>query len=290
VIIWSFQLRTLFATVWFKLTVAAVIPHASFIHAQQPEESSRSVSQNIALGAYYSRGDYGQAADTSIYYYPVSYDLSVNNWRFKLTVPHIEISGSGNVLVNIGGIGRGNFESDFRTDQNVTAKGLGDTTVSASYQFAPWFDGAPFMDITAEVKIPTADENKGLGTGKTDYALQLDLYQVFGQYTVFSTLGYRKREQSQLFEDLQDSLFVSLGLTRPLAGEWLEKHASGQWSYGLLYDYREPASLYSTETHELMPFVSWSPVSDWTLMTYVVKGFTRDSADTAIGTQLSYRW
>ena len=267
--------------------VAAVLTlHAPWIHAQQAEENSRFISQNIALGAYYSRGDYGQAADTSIYYYPVSYDLSVENWRFKITVPHIEIAGSGNVLVNIGGIGRG--ESDFISDERVSAKGVGDTTVSLSYQFSPLFEGAPFLDITAEMKIPTADENKGLGTGKTDYAVQLDLYQVYGQSTVSSTLGYRKREQSLLFEGLQDSLFVSLGLMRSLTGDWVEK--TGEWSYGLIYDYRERASLYSTETHELMPFVSWNPAQDWTLMTYAVKGFTRDSADMAIGAQLSYRW
>lgn len=283
-------MRIPFVTNWFTLLAAVLTLQAPLLHAQPPEEHSRFISQNIALGAYYSRGDYDQAADTSIYYYPVSYDLSVDSWRFKITVPHLKVSGSGSVLVNIGGIGRGDFETDFRTDERFTAKGIGDITVSASYQFAPLFKGAPFMDITAEVKIPTADENKNLGTGKTDYALQLDLYQVFEQSTVFSTLGYRKREQSLLFEDLQDSLFVSLGITRPLAGDWLKKHLSGQWSYGLLYDYREPASLYSKETHELMPFISWTPAHNWTVMTYAVKGFTRDSADKAVGTQLSYRW
>ncbi len=282
-------MHTPFVINWLNL-VAAVILFAPSIHAQQPEESPRFISQNVALGAYYSRGDYGQAADTSIYYYPVSYDISVDNWRFKLTVPHLEISGSGNVLVNIGGIGRGYWETDFSTDVPVTAKGIGDTTVSASYQFAPFFEGAPFMDVTAEIKIPTADEKKGLGTGKTDYALQLDLYQVFGKSTVFTTLGYRKRERSLLFEGLQNSLFVSLGIMQRFTSGWLEKHSTGQWSYGFIYDYRERASLYAMETHELMPFLSWSPARDWTIMTYAVKGFTRDSADRAVGIQLSYGW
>ena len=279
-------MRIPFVTNWSYFVAAVFMLDIPLADAQQTDEHYRRISQNIALGAWYSRGDYGQDADTSIYYYPISYDLSVKNWRFKLTVPHLEISGSGNVLVNIGGISRVDFETDLSADERVSAKGIGDTTVSASYQFAPFFEGTLFMDLTAEVKIPTADENKGLGTGKTDYALQLDLYQVVGQSTVFSTLGYRKREQSLLFEDLQDSWFVSLGITRPLASEWL----SGQWSYGLLYDYRERAALYSTETHELMPFISWIPAQNWTLMTYVVKGFTHDSAEKAVGTQLSYRW
>jgi hypothetical protein len=282
-------LSKMFPAGWLSLIAAALFVQAPRAGAQTSGEDSGSKRQGVSLGAYYSRGDYGQAAATSIYYYPVSYDLSLNNWRFKASVPHIEISGLGNVLVNIGGMSRGRLESDFRTDEYVSAKGVGDTTISAGYQFAPVLNGELFFDLTAEIKIPTADEYKGLGTGQPDYAMQLDLYHMVGKSTLFSTIGYRRREQSRLFEDLQNTLFFSLGGSRPLPA-WLENHVGGRWTYGLIYDYREAASLYSTETHELMPYLSWSPAPSWTIMAYAVTGFTRDSADTAAGAQLSYHW
>ena len=131
------------------------------------------------------------------------------------------------------------------------------------------------------MKIPTANEDKGLGTGAYDYGLQLDAYQQLGQTTLFATIGYKLRGNSDLFNRMSDSGFVSLGFARPM---------SERISAGVIYDFREAASSTSGETHELLPYVSWALDNEWTLMSYAVKGFTQDSADIAVGLQLNYRW
>ena len=262
--------------------------------AEEETATASGFRHTLSAAAYYSKGDYGQGADTSIYYFPLSYELAGERWRFEATVPFVEISGQGNVLVNIGGVGRGAddpiFDPGFTDAAAVSANGLGDSIFSLSYQMDALYAGGPFMDITAELKYPSADEDKGLGTGEPDYAFQLDLFQLFGDSTAFSTLGYRVRGETALFPDLQDSWFLTLGFMRPVSNRWLQEKIEGEWSFGLIYDYRERASQFSKETHELVPYVSWSPHSDWTLMTYLVKGFTRDSADIAVGSQLSYRF
>src|SRR5690606_34061936 len=194
---------------------------------------------NLSLGSYYSHGDYGMDADTSIYYFPLSYDYTLERWRFKITVPHIQIAGPGNVLVNVGSLGRGG--EFFDDSDRVSADGTGDTLLSATYQFDPLSARAPFIDVTVEIKVPTADEEKGLGTGETDYGIQLDLYQMAGQTTLFSTMGYRKRGRSTLFPDMKDSYYVSLGMMRPFSQAQTQR-VPGQFSYGVIYDFRQAAA------------------------------------------------
>lgn len=252
---------------------------ANIAVAQEPESSP--ARHNLSIGGYYSSGDYGESQKTTIHYLPVSYDYTVSNWNLKVAVPYLEVTGAGNVLVNVGGIGGGDFGDLITSDNSSTSHGRGDTVVSATYQFPSFAEGMPFVDLGFEVKIPTADEEKALGTGKADYGLQLDLYQMLGNSTLFATAGYKFRGKSTLFNEMSNSAYVSFGLSRPL---------SQRWSYGLIYDYREAASESSKETHEILPYLSWLPAPGWSLMSYAVKGFTRDSADYALGMQLSYRW
>lgn len=250
-------------------------------NAAAQDSESAPARHNLSIGGYYSSGDYGESQKTTIRYLPVSYDYTVSNWNLKVAVPYLEVAGAGNVLVNVGGIGAGDFGDLSSSDDSSTSRGRGDTVVSATYQFPSFAEGIPFVDLGFEVKIPTADEKKALGTGKADYGLQLDLYQLLGNSTLFATAGYKLRGKSTLFSEMSNSAYVSLGFSRPF---------SQSWSYGLIYDYREAASETSKETHELLPYLSWLPAPGWSLMSYAVKGFTRDSADYALGMQLSYRW
>ena len=248
-------------------------------HAQQSE--SLSPQNELSIGAYYSRGDYGQTLDTSIYYLPVSYKRSFGNWNVQASVPYLEISGAGNVLVNVGGVGREELEVLDNPAASSNNRGVGDSVLSATYQMPAFSSAAPFIDLGFEVKVPTANKDKGLGTGAYDYGLQVDAYQQLGQTTLFATLGYKIRGKSDLFSQMTDSGFVSLGFTRPL---------NERFSAGVIYDFREAASSTSGETHEVLPYISWAIANEWTLMSYIVKGFTQDSADIAVGMQLNYRW
>lgn len=272
---------------FLKIPVLVSAMASPVVQAQEDAQDAPSASprHNLSVGAYYSDGDYGQPIDTSIHYFPIAYDYTVSNWNLQVSVPHIRISGLGNVLVNVGGIGRQELEGFAPTSPETleasTTSGVGDTVLTATYQLPSFSANSPFIDFGIEVKLPTADENKGLGTGEADYGVQLDIYQLAGDVTLFGTAGYKFRGRSELFNEMTDSAYISLGFVAPIT-EVL--------SYGLIYDFREPASESSMETHELLPFISWIPAPRWTVMTYIAKGFTQDSADIAVGTQLSYRW
>ena len=234
------------------------------------------LNQALSIGAYYAKGDYGAPLDTTIHYFPVTYSLDRGNWGFELMVPQVRVEGLNNVLVYIGGVSRA-----VAGTKVSTSSGIGDSIATLIYRFDPISASAPFVDLRFDVKLPTADEEKGLGSGETDYSIQVDLSQNLGTAVIYATLGFNSRGTSTLYEGLQDSAFAQLGFAYPL---------NQDWSIGAFYDYREPASSYTPETHDLLPYVTWQLNEKWTFTAYTAWGFTEASADiTALG-QLSYRW
>jgi hypothetical protein len=239
----------------------------------QPQPASRNT---LSVGGYYSSGDYGSDRDTRIRYLPLSYLHQTGKWVFQATVPGLDIEGPGNVLVNVGGVDRAGA-----SEEVFSSRGIGDIVASVSYQFEPLGNSGVFVDLLVEAKIPTADEDKGLGTGEFDYAAQLDFYGAIGNTTLIASLGYQHRGRSDIYIGLENGLFVQLGFQHPVT-ELL--------SAGILYDYSEPASKFSEEIHELVPYINWELTPQWSLLTYGAWGFTQDSPDFAAGVQLSFRW
>lgn len=252
----------------------AVMLAAGTACAQDSSGDNSGVRHSSALAFYYSEGFYGQELPTYVRYVPYTHELGIPGWRFKASLPVLEIDGPGNVLIDIGNIGR---ESTGR----IAERGVGDLVVSATYELPALGSSLPFFDITLDLKLPTADERRGLGTGRPDVGIQLDGYHTVGSATLFAAVGYRYRHRSPVFEGLNDSVNLSLGLSRPV---------SDRWQGGVIYDYRQAASSFSGETHEILPYISWAPTDEWALMFYLIKGFTEDSADKAIGVQMTRRW
>lgn len=208
---------------------------------QDPVPSGPQLQHKLTLGAFFSAGDYGGEDDTSIRYLPLSYEVARFPWILSLTVPYLTLEGPGDVFLEAGSVAGS-------TAPSIDSKGLGDLLLSGTWQLDP-LPGNLFVDLGLQLKLPTADAGRGLGTGESDLSLQVDLYRSFGGLTGFATLGYRQRGRTPLY-DLRDSAFGSLGVLRP----W-----GSNGRLGLLYDYRDAASSHSHESHELMPFYAWEP-------------------------------
>jgi hypothetical protein len=69
----------------------APLPAAS---ASKPDKGVWSLSSGIS----YSRGDYGDIAATEVVSVPVSLKYRRGNWRFKVSVPWVSITGPGSLL------------------------------------------------------------------------------------------------------------------------------------------------------------------------------------------------
>ena len=250
--------------------LSAMLPLLAF------SQEDSSLVQTLSFSSYYSEGDYGEPVDTEIFYFPVSYGANYGKFGLQLVVPYLQVTGAGNVLVNVGGIYRA-----VAGTQREKSHGIGDSILSMTYQMDPVTDAALFIDLRLDIKLPSADENKGLGTGETDYSAQVDLSKHVGNSVLFATLGYSFRGKSNIYQGLRDSAFAQFGIAKPL---------SQRLNIGMFYDFREQASVFSPEIHELVPYFSWQLSPKWTFTGMTTKGFTDGSAGLSALGQLSYRW
>jgi len=71
-----------------------------------------------------------------------------------------------------------------------SASGVGDAFVNFSYKLLEENEGMPGVNLHAGVKLPTADEEKGLGTGEFDYQMGVGLGKGIGRWFLYGGLDY----------------------------------------------------------------------------------------------------
>lgn len=260
----------------------------------QAAHADDSSTIKVGAGIDYTTGKYGTSTTTDITQVPVTLGYEIDSWSFKLDVPYIHVSGADNVIPGIGpvknnnpngrgkGKGNGNGNSQGGTTPTTatsgSASGLGDITASATYE-AYTNSAAQFgIDLTGKIKFGTADENKGLGTGKNDYTVSVDTYKGFGAWTVFGGVSYTWLGSSQYIQ-LNDVFGANVG-----ASYKLDTHSS----FGAYYDYREKASDTSFARNELTGYYAYKFASGWKAQAYVTKGFTDGSPDWGVGATVVY--
>lgn len=140
---------------------------------------------SLAAGFDYSSGKYGSSDTTSILSIPVIGMYQSGTWVFKLTVPYVRVSGVGVVLP---GGKRLKAATAVTTTTSTTQSGLGDIVVAAAYNVYSGSESNLAVDLTGKIKFGTADT--GLGTGRNDYAAQVDAYKSFDSFTAMGSLGY----------------------------------------------------------------------------------------------------
>jgi hypothetical protein len=62
----------------------------------------------------------------------------------------------------------------------VTTSGLGDIILRGRYYVVEEKDWTPLVAITGRLKLPTADETRGLGTGKMDEGVGTEISKLLG--------------------------------------------------------------------------------------------------------------
>ncbi|MGD8911174.1 MAG: hypothetical protein PVI97_10275 [Candidatus Thiodiazotropha sp.] len=240
--------------------------------------ASACVSQaevTLTTGYDRSEGTYGSTTTTTIDYATLSlkYQDEESNWRFKFTLPRLSIEGDG---VSVDGSGNVVVTDDQSNDADKVS-GLGDVVFGTTYKF-PAF-GNHLIDGTLKVKLPTADSDEGLGTGKTDFIYQLDYAYAAKSLMPFATIGYKKYGQPEDYT-LNSVKFGAIGgqINLP-AGN----------SFGMSWNYQEAATETSTEKRDVMGYVNFKLSKDWNTTLYGIKGSTESSVDREVGLTLSVK-
>lgn len=242
---------------------------AACVIAQSPATTAPASTISVATGIDYSRGDYGFPTDTEVVSAPLDLSFEKGSWIWRANFSWLNIKGPATV-VGAGAAARPTASSE---------SGVGDIYLGATYRMGPVI-GAINFDSTVRVKIPTASESRGLGTGETDVYGQVDAYRTFGNLTPFVTLGYRALGDNSSYQ-LHDGVYTSGGLHFRTSPETIITTAVS-WGERLIVGGQHTSDAMLAVTHDVD--------SRWRLMGYASKGFTNASPDFGAGARIIYKF
>ena len=128
-------------------------------------------------------GKFGQPQEIKAKSFTLGATLIGDDYRASLFVPYISLEGPGTLVA---GTVTGSTGNNRRSQQ-----GLGDMVATYTRDIVGGIQTKGFaMSATGLVKIATGNEDKGLGTGKTDYGIQTELaYRFDGGFGLNAVLG-----------------------------------------------------------------------------------------------------
>ena len=238
--------------------VAAFAAFAAAAAAGVPATAAAQDGRFSALvGFEQTSGDYGNDVDLDDTYVPVTLLYQTQRLAFRATVPYLEVEFLDSV-----------------DSSKYTESGLGDVVLGLTvYDVFESGDRSLTVDLTGKVELPTADEQRGLGTGETDYSLQADLYKRNGRSAFAGTIGYKIRGEPSGV-DFDDSWLLSIGgLYR----------FSDRTQGGIFLDYRGSAISGAQSIREATASLSRSVNDRWRVQGYVVRGLSDTSLDWGAG-------
>jgi len=239
------------------------------ILAAQTTPLALTLTNSAATGLDYSTGKYGFSDSTEVYSVPIDLSHESGSWLWRANFSYLTIKGPATV---IGGGGAARPTSN-------TESGFGDIYLSGAYRFGellgPWH-----LDLTARVKLPTASESRGLGTGETDVYGQVDLYRSFGTVTPFFSAGWREFGDSAQYP-LHSGVYASAGVHFRL-NETTLLITSFDWGEYLIEG--------DDDTMDALVAVSHDVNANWRAMVYALAGLTDASPDLALGLRATYRF
>lgn len=171
----------------------------SWVGAAEVEGPAQAVPQwRVIATVNYSSGSYGTDSRTNILYAPMTVRRVFRDGDVSLTIPFLSISGTGAVRM-VGGVptrtssaiagavgalaavsrsGKGPGASPLAAA--TTDSGLGDMILRGRYYLIEESSVVPLVAVTGRVKLPTADADRGLGTGEFDEGAGVELIKTLG--------------------------------------------------------------------------------------------------------------
>ncbi|WP_447972565.1 transporter [Nitrospira sp. Kam-Ns4a] len=158
----------------------------------------------VGLAGYYSSGTYGTGSRTDITAVPLSIRRLFDNGDVTLIVSYLWVTGDCNVTLlsgvpnATGGtcptrtvVRGGKVVQERTTATRVTQSGIGDTLLQGRYYLLDEKGLLPTVAVLGRVKFPTADPDKGLGTGEFDEKFGLQVSKTLPErWITFADVGY----------------------------------------------------------------------------------------------------
>lgn len=207
-------------------------------------EQRPSTERNWQIGVTpsYSNGNFGTGITSEFVYVPVSVRRLFRDGDVSVVIPFVSVSSNGSATL-VGGqptptlpgkcLKKRGTEID--TDkpeclallnaglggQKVTNSGLGDIILRGRYYAVEEKEYVPLIALTARIKIPTASESKGLGTGALDHGYGVEMSKMIGERWISFLDGGYNFIGNPDGRDLQNQYWFDVGGGRYLTKNFL---------------------------------------------------------------------
>lgn len=173
----------------------------------------------IGFTPSYSSGNFGTSTSNTFFYAPLSLRRLFRDGDVTIVIPFVTATTDGRTTLvggtatrvdedNGGNSGPGGGGSESSSEecpggtvgsnsgpgggrkscltgraagQKVTTAGIGDIILRGRYYVVEEKDMVPLIAVTARVKLPTANEKLGLGTGALDYGFGVEMSKMLGE-------------------------------------------------------------------------------------------------------------
>lgn len=146
----------------------------------------------LDLSAGFKTGDFGTSVTSNLYYFAPAFGYVAPRYDVSVTLPVLSLTAE-------------------TAGQSTTETGIGDVVLRGGGELLPVGQGFSLYGSLA-VKLPTADETRGLGTGATDIGAFATLSREFGPVKLRLLTGYIKVGDPS-GQNLDDVLLYGLGLS-----------------------------------------------------------------------------
>ncbi len=248
-----------------------------------PQVSGEGFTWGFSTGFDYTTGKYGAtcalpattltctSSGTTVFDIPFTGMVQFDRLRLEATVPWVDIEGPGKFAGVFGVpviVAPENTEPKHRS-------GIGDITAGAAFAVSREDVLLPRIEIEGVVKLPTASGD--LGTGRTDYGAQVNLFKtVVPGLTAFGSLGYE-----WIGEINTVSLHSGARATAGAEFTFLPLSAGG------VFDYRQNAWQGAPDYFAFDPYVRWNIIAGIGIGVYGTFGMTHSTPSSGFGVRLS---
>lgn len=151
-----------------KITLAFLMLSAGLAEA----ESGR---MYVDMSGGYKTGTFGSPVRSNLFYFAPAMGYLSSRYDITIAIPYLFLSNnSGN------------------TDALGSVKGFGDIVLRADRMVVTEGTRGFSMDGAIAIKLPTADDAQGLGSGKTDFGAFINAHQLAGKFKLFLLSGFIK--------------------------------------------------------------------------------------------------
>lgn len=234
----------------------------------------------LKLGATYDEGEFGTGQTTRTLFVPLTFKYLAERFDVGLTLPYVRLDSPGGVLL-IEGRPQSSRQGPTR---RVVEDGVGDLVLKGRYFLVD--DRGPNSLVPGlapfgKVKFPTADEDRGLGTGEFDYGFGLEFdKQIPANFFLFGDGSYTVIG-SPSGQDLRNRPGASFGVGYKLT-KALSVSSFIDWRRAVVRGKDDPTEIWGTLTYKLSPTISVSP--------HVFGGLTDGSPDFGGGIELAWKF